>query len=132
MSAIHKFSEHVIDYAERLSNVADAAEGKRRRNSTDGAARRWILLPATGAALYAVARSDFFARRARGVMDEAKSFAAELPDDLMARVQHTTGSSTSAAKTSRRRSSNGSGRRAASNRRRRGALKGRSAQRSRS
>jgi hypothetical protein len=28
MSAVHKFSEQVIDYAERLSNMADAAEGK--------------------------------------------------------------------------------------------------------
>ena len=28
MNGVHKFSAHVIDYAERLSDVADAAQGK--------------------------------------------------------------------------------------------------------
>lgn len=94
MSAIQKFSAQVIDYAERLSKMADAAEGKRPR--ADGSARRWFLLPAAGAAVYAVGRSDFFTRRARGVVDDAKSFAAELPDDLMSRVRQTSGGSTRA------------------------------------
>ena len=33
MNGIHKFSAHVIDYAERLSDVADAAQGKSRRQA---------------------------------------------------------------------------------------------------
>ena len=31
MNGIHKFSAQVIDYAERLSDVADAAQGKNHR-----------------------------------------------------------------------------------------------------
>jgi hypothetical protein len=129
MSAIHRVSEQVIDYAERLSNIADAAEGKGRRRGTHGT-RNWILLPATGAALYAVVRSDFFARQARGIIDEAKTRAAELPDDLMARVQETTGSSAPAS-TSRRTSSNGTRGSTGSSRRRVRTRKTASAQHSR-
>jgi hypothetical protein len=93
--------------------------------------RRWILLPATGAALYAVAKSDFFARQARGVMDEAKSRAAELPDDLMTRVKQTTGHSASEAKTSGRRSSTSTNGSSGSRPKRSSARKKNPAQRSR-
>ena len=86
MAAIQKFSAQVIDYAERLSGMADVAEGKHRPG---GAMRRWIALPASGAALYALVKSDFFSRQAKDVMDEAKSRAAELPDDLMTRIRET-------------------------------------------
>ena len=51
--------------------------------------RRWVVLPASGAALFAVVRSDFFSRQAKEVMDEAKTRASELPDDLMSRVRQT-------------------------------------------
>jgi hypothetical protein len=88
MAAIHKFSEQVIDYAERLSEMADAAEGKHQNRG--GTMRRWVLLPASGAALYALVKSDFFSRRAKGVVDEAKARASDLPDDLMGRVRQTT------------------------------------------
>ena len=47
MANIQKFSDHVIDYAERLANMADAAEGKRKRGA--GAGARWLILPAAGA-----------------------------------------------------------------------------------
>lgn len=47
MSRIHTFSSHVIDYAERLSEMADAAEGKRRGNR----GRDLVVLPAVGAAI---------------------------------------------------------------------------------
>jgi hypothetical protein len=87
MDGIHKFSNQVIDLAERLSDVADAANGKGRRSSRGGT--RWVLLPAAGAALYALVRSDFFARQAKGVADEAKSRAADLPNDLMNAVRQT-------------------------------------------
>ena len=87
MAGIQKFSAQVIDYAERLSGMADAAEGKGSRR--DRKVRRWVVLPASGAALLALVRSDFFSRQAKEVMDEAKTRASELPDDLMSRVRQT-------------------------------------------
>jgi hypothetical protein len=88
MASVHKFSAQVIDYAERLSDVSDAAQGKHRQKL--GRTSRWLLLPASGAALYALFRSDSFSRQAKGVMDEAKNRAAELPDDLVGRVKQAT------------------------------------------
>ena len=85
MGRIQRFSEQMTDYAERLSNMADAAEGKRPR----GRATRWVFLPAAGAAVYALVRSDAFSRQAKGVVDEAKTRASELPDDLVSRVRQT-------------------------------------------
>jgi hypothetical protein len=89
MSGIHRFSSQVIDYAERLSDMADAAEGKHRHRG--GGTTRWLLLPASGAALYALLRSDSFSRQAKEVVDEAKTRASELPDDLVTRVRQTAG-----------------------------------------
>jgi hypothetical protein len=94
MSGIHKFSSYVIDYAERLSDMADAAEGKRRHRG--GGTTRWLLLPASGAALYALVRSDAFSRPAKEVVDEAKTRASELPDELVARVRQTAGRTSAA------------------------------------
>jgi hypothetical protein len=89
----------MIDYGERLSKMADAAEGKKRQPSRLG---RWMFLPAAGAGLYALIRSDFFSRQAKEVVDEAKSRAADLPDDLMARVhQATNGPTTTRSRPSR-------------------------------
>jgi hypothetical protein len=117
MAAIHKFSSHVIDYAERLSLMADAAQGKGRHR---GRATRWLLLPASGAALYAIMRSDSFSRQAKEVMDEAKSKATELPDDLVARVRQTNArsSSSSSSSSSTPRRSTGTRSRASGSRRR--------------
>jgi hypothetical protein len=92
MGLIQDFSEQVTDYAERLSNMADAAEGKHPRG---GGMTRWVLLPAAGAAVYALVRSDAFSRQAKGVVDEAKTRASELPDDLVARVRQTQSSPSS-------------------------------------
>jgi hypothetical protein len=50
---------------------------------------RWVILPAAGAGLYALATSRSFSRRASGVIDEAKTRATELPDDLMKRARNT-------------------------------------------
>jgi hypothetical protein len=112
MDGIHKFSDTVIDLAERLSNVADAAAGNRTTNGRNGpAATRWFLLPAAGAGLYALAKSDFFARQAKGVMDEAKTRASDLPNELMNRVSQTTPKSTSQTSTSSQRSSTKSAKR---------------------
>ena len=93
MNGIHKFSAQVIDYAERLSDVADAAQGKNHRQA--GSAKRWLLLPASGAALYAIVKSDSFSRQAKDVMDDAKTRAAELPEELIGLVRQTTDRSTS-------------------------------------
>jgi hypothetical protein len=88
MSGIQKVSERVIDYAERLSDMADAAEGNHRQ--TTHLVRRWVLLPAAGAGLFALAKSDFLNRRVKEVVDEAKTIAADLPEELMTRVHDAT------------------------------------------
>jgi hypothetical protein len=49
-----------------------------------------VLLPAAGAGLYALVRSEFFSRQAKGVVEEAKTRATELPNDLMTAVRETT------------------------------------------
>jgi hypothetical protein len=40
---------------------------------------RWFVLPALGAGLYALVRSEFFTRHAKGVVEEART-AAEAND----------------------------------------------------
>jgi hypothetical protein len=92
MADIHRFSEQVIDLAERLANVADAAEGKYNRGGAPRA--RWLLLPAAGAGLYALATSGIFTRQAKSVVNEAKTRASDLPQELLGRVNDATGSKT--------------------------------------
>jgi hypothetical protein len=84
MASIHKLSEQMIDMAERLDNVADAAKGKRSRKRA--LTSRWFLLPAAGAGLYALATSGSFTRQAKDVVDQAKTRASDLPDDLRSRI----------------------------------------------
>jgi hypothetical protein len=88
MNSINKFSNYVIDYAERLSDMADAAEGKRK-----GMDMRPLILPAAGAVVFALVRSEAFTRQAKDVMEEAKSRASDLPDELLRRVRQTSQSS---------------------------------------
>jgi hypothetical protein len=99
MADVHRFSERVIDLAERTSAVADAAQGKgvRRR----GTPARWLLLPAAGAGLYALMTNGSFTRQAKNVMNQAKERASDLPDDLVDRVQQSTGQKSSSASSSR-------------------------------
>ena len=109
MADIHSLSEQVIDYAERAANVADAAKGK---GKSDGTGARWLILPAAGAALYALVKSDFFSRGAKVVAGEAKSRASELPEDLMKAVRQTPEKTTPPrTKTSSSRSTSGGQRR---------------------
>jgi len=84
MSGIQRFSRHVIDLAERLEDVTDAAQGRGRRG---GGGTRWLVLPAVGAGLYALATSNSFGRRAKGIVDQAKARAVELPEELMNSVR---------------------------------------------
>ena len=90
MASIQKLSAQVIDYAERVSEIADVAQGKHQQRA--GRTTRWLLLPASGAALYALVKSDSFSRQAKDVMDEAKSRASELPEDLLTRVRQSAAS----------------------------------------
>jgi hypothetical protein len=87
MADIHGFTERVIDLAERFEDVADAANGKGIRRG--GMGTRWLLLPAAGAGLYALATNGTFTRRAKDVVGQAKTRASELPDELMSRVRET-------------------------------------------
>jgi hypothetical protein len=91
MADINKFSEQVIDLAERLANVSDAAKGKDKRSGMPRA--RWLLLPAAGAGLYALTTSRAFARQAKSVVHEAKEKASELPEELVGLAHEATGSS---------------------------------------
>jgi hypothetical protein len=86
MADAHKLSERIIDMAQRFEDVVDAAEGKGARGS-GGIGTKWLLLPAAGAGLYALMTSNSVGRHAKGVLDQAKNRASELPDDLMNRVR---------------------------------------------
>ena len=91
MSDINKLSERVIEYAERASAMSDAAHGKKRIRGSG--TMQWLLLPAAGAGLYAVMRSRTFTRQAKGAVNEAKTRAAELPDELLGLVRQSSPSS---------------------------------------
>jgi hypothetical protein len=88
MTNVHKFSERVIDLAERLEDVADAAAGKGARSGRSGV--RWLVLPTVGAGMYALVTNRSFGRQAKGVIDGAKKRASELPEDLLKRARTTT------------------------------------------
>jgi hypothetical protein len=81
--AAHKHMDWAVDWAVRLENSSGASKGKTARA---GGAGRWLLLPAAGAGLYALATSRAFSRQAKDVMDQAKT----LPDDLIGRLRQTT------------------------------------------
>jgi hypothetical protein len=91
MADIKKISEQIVEVGERLGSVADAARGKDGRS---GALRaRWLLLPAAGAGLYALATTRTFTRQAKEVVGEVKTRASDLPDELISRVHQATSSS---------------------------------------
>ena len=128
MGTIQKLSSQVIDYAERVSQMADVAQGKHQQRS--GLTTRWLLLPASGAALYALVKSDAFSRPAKEVMDEAKARASELPDDLLSMVRQSTsgapsrnGSSTSSSASTPRKSTRKPNSRKTGGARRRGSVR---------
>jgi hypothetical protein len=98
MAGIQSISKQVIDYAERASDMADAAQGRQGRVGSK--LTRWVVLPASGAALFALVRSNYFSRQAKDVVDGAKSRASELPDDLMSRVRQVANGSTSTSTSS--------------------------------
>jgi hypothetical protein len=103
LADVHKFSDRLIDLAERSSAVADAAQGRgvRRRSMPV----RWLLLPAAGAGVYALMTNRAFTRQAKGVLNQAKERASDLPEDLVDRVQQTTGSGSNSSRSSATRKS---------------------------
>ena len=113
MGTIREFSDQVVDVAERVADMADAAQGKGIRKG--GMGTRWLVLSAAGAGLYALATSDTVTGRVKNVMNDAKERAVELPEDLLARVRQTTkpagtsarngGTRTQRSRTTRRKSS---------------------------
>lgn len=117
MADMDKFSDRLIDFAERFADVTDAAKG--RGNRQGGIRARWLILPAAGIGLYALGASGTFVRGAKNVAKQAKDRATEIPDDLMTRVHQATRttSGTSNSSSARRQPSN-SRRRTATRRRR--------------
>jgi hypothetical protein len=91
MRDFNKISKQAADVAERVADVADAARGKGPRKSGGGG--RWLLLPAAGAAVYAVAKSSSdLPRRAKDLVGQVKERASEMPDlDLLGRVKEVAG-----------------------------------------
>jgi hypothetical protein len=55
MAEAKKMSEGLIDFAERFADVVDAAQGRGARKASGGA--KWLILPAAGAGVYALATS---------------------------------------------------------------------------
>jgi hypothetical protein len=91
MADVNRFSEQLIDAAERFADVVEAVQGKGTRQG--GIDARWLVLPAAGAAAYALTTSSSSAaRRTRGLMRRAKDRATDLPDAvLFSRVKEVTG-----------------------------------------
>jgi hypothetical protein len=91
MADVNRFSEGLIDVAERFADVVEAAQGKGGRRA--GAGAKWLILPAAGATAYALATSgSSVARQTRKLMLRAKDRATDLPDaELFGRVKEVTG-----------------------------------------
>ena len=116
MADIDRFSERLVDLAERFADVTDAAQG--RGNRQGGIRPRWFLLPAAAAGVYLLGASGSLRRQAGNVAKQAKDRAAELPDDLMSRVHQATRKPTTSGARSNGRSRTRSTRRTQSRRRR--------------
>ena len=91
MTDMHKFSRQMIDLAQRLDAVTDAVEGK--TTGKGGRGTGWVLLPAVGAGIYALATNGSFVRRTRDAVEHVKARAADLPEDLLKRVRQTSAAS---------------------------------------
>lgn len=93
MTQIHRFSERVIDLAERLEDMTDAANGKGRRGAK--ASTRFIILPAAGAVVRLrqerVCRARDQGRRERcqdaGIGVAERSHEERAPDDEVSKLE---------------------------------------------
>ena len=94
MADMDRFSERLVEMAERFADVTDAAQG--RGNRQGGIRARWVALPAAAAGIYLLGASGSLRRQAGNVAKQAKDRATELPDDLMSRVHRATRKPTAA------------------------------------
>jgi hypothetical protein len=117
MADIDRFSERVVDLAERFADVTDAAQG--RGNRQGGIRARWFVLPAAAAGIYMLGASGSLRRQAGNVAKQAKNRATDLPDDLMSRVHRVTRKPTTSRVRANGRSTTSSSGRTRSRRRRR-------------
>jgi hypothetical protein len=115
MADMDRFSERLVDLAERFADVTDAAQG--RGNRQGGIRARWFVVPAAAAGIYMVGASGSLRRQAGNVAKQAKDRAADLPDDLMSRVHRATRKTTTSGARSNGRSTTKSTTRARSRRR---------------
>ena len=115
MADMDRFSERLVDLAERFADVTDAAQG--RGNRQGGIRARWFVVPAAAAGIYMLGASGSLRRQAGNVAKQAKDRAADLPDDLMTRVHRATRKSPSSGTRSNGRSTTRSTTRARSRRR---------------
>jgi hypothetical protein len=115
MADMDRFSERLVDLAERFADVTDAAQG--RGNRQGGIRARWFVVPAAAAGIYMLGASGSVRRQAGNVAKQAKDRAADLPDDLMSRVHRATRKTTTSGTRSNGRSTTRSTTRARSRRR---------------
>ena len=115
MADMDRFSERLVDLAERVADVTDAAQG--RGNRQGGIRARWFVVPAAAAGVYMLGASGSLRRQAGNVAKQAKDRAADLPDDLMSRVHRATRKPTTSGARSNGRSTTRSTTRARSRRR---------------
>jgi hypothetical protein len=115
MAEMDRFSERLVDLAERFADVTDAAQG--RGNRQGGIRARWFVVPAAAAGIYMLGASGSVRRQAGNVAKQAKDRAADLPDDLMSRVHRATRKTTTSGARSSGRSTTRSTTRARSRRR---------------
>jgi hypothetical protein len=115
MADMDRFSERLVDLAERLADVTDAAQG--RGNRQGGIRARWFVVPAAAAGIYMLGASGSLRRQAGNVAKQAKDRAADLPDDLMSRVHRATRKTTTSGARSNGRTTTKSTTRARSRRR---------------
>jgi hypothetical protein len=102
MADVKKVSVGLIDVAERFADMVDAAQGRGARKTGSGA--KWLILPAAGAAAYALGTSTSkVARSTRKLIGRAKDRATDLPDaDLIGRVKEVTGAADGSSSSSGR------------------------------
>ena len=115
MADMDRFSERLVDLAERFADVTDAAQGRGNRHG--GIRARWVVVPAAAAGIYMLGASGSLRRQAGNVAKQAKDRASDLPDDLMSRVHRATRKSTASGARSNGRSTAKSTTRARSRRR---------------
>ncbi len=86
----NELTQQAAEVAERVVENVSGAVRKRGRKGGHGA--RWLILPAVGAAVYAVARNRSVGHSAKALAGQAKDRASEMQEmDLLGRVKEVAG-----------------------------------------